>query len=1344
MKKLISFVTISLCLVLISMNANAQLIGVKNIPGDYPDLAAAISDLNTVGVGAGGATLNLLPGNPQTAPAGGYIIGGAGSAVLVTSSAANPITVQGNSNTITAFSPQPTGQLFDGIFKLIGADYISITGFTMMENSSNTVLTPAASNTMTEWGVAQLHVSVTDGCQNNTIQGNTISLNRLYTNSFGIYSNNRHSATAVTIADIVTNNTTGPNSNNKIYSNSISNVNFGICFVGTLADAHMDNGNDIGGTSAATGNTVTNWGGAAPLSGFLSVSSSSFCIYANYQKNVNIAYNTLISAAVSGTSVPFRGIYSDFVSVNVTGSFTNNISNNTVTMTSGFTLGIFEAIRQAASSSGVVSAGITLNMNSNQILNCAVTGFLSQSTITCIINSAEFGVINMNNNIIQGTTSTAGSGGFIGVTNQGLSNAINLKYNQIGTAAGNAITFSAATTGVVNAVTNTSGAPGSTLTMEGNDLRGIVGGSNHSYYVNTGTNPNTNIISNTLTNLNVNNTGSSIMMISNSVTHAPGTIHNVNYNSIVNGFTKSSGSSNIWFYDAFGSSGATVTEINTGNNFSNINCPGSPFSGWRSADGGSIGSKKTITNNIFDNIIAGTVASILHVAFSDNTYASNNVSGNIISNVTSSGSTVGFLSSGHNQNFFNNVIHSLSSTGTGAVVTAISYTNGTVQNCFKNKIYNIRSNNATGSVNGISISFGTTFNIYNNLIGDLKAPSTSSSNDAIRGINVTSTTSNSNLYISYNTIYIPAQASSGANFRTSAIFHTASTTATTARLRMKNNILVNLATPGGTGNVVAYRRSSGTAGMLANYDSASNNNLFYAGIPGPNNQIYNDGTSTASTISSYKNGVFTAGTISPRDSQSDTENPNFLSIVGSSPQFLHIDPTIPTQIESSAMLSIAGITDDFDGNIRQGNAGYIGTGTAPDIGADEFEGIPLDMSPPSISYPLLSNTNSTSNRTLTGVIITDPSGVNGALGTRPRLYYKRKTDANTFVDNTSSTIGWKFSEANGATSPFDFNIDYSLLFGGTGITVGDSVQYFVVAQDLAPTPNVGINSGTFAVQPSSVALNAANFPIGGPINFYRIVGAPLAGDYTVGVLLFNRITGRNITFDRVVKNVVKDVQEIIPKNDIDKKESNKPDEYRTISKEVEEISWIPMENGKVYEEPLYVKRADNQNLPVDAGGGVYATITAAIADLNLRGASAAVRFLLKDGTYPSETLPITISPWTGASSSNTLTIKLDTAVSSISGASSSAIFVVSSADYVTIDGSQSNTANTVCPVSTATRGLIITNTSTSTTSAVIWLQTTAGDSATHNTIKNCNLVGNSNITTLFGVGAGAAQSTLFP
>ena len=100
---------------------------------------------------------------------------------------------------------------------------------------------------------------------------------------------------------------------------------------------------------------------------------------------------------------------------------------------------------------------------------------------------------------------------------------------------------------------------------------------------------------------------------------------------------------------------------------------------------------------------------------------------------------------------------------------------------------------------------------------------------------------------------------------------------------------------------VAYRRSLGTAGTLANYASTSNNNDFYAGTPSATNLIYSDGTSTAQTITAYKDGVFTAGTIAPRDSASVSENPTFLSTTGSSANFLHIDPTVATQIESGGV-----------------------------------------------------------------------------------------------------------------------------------------------------------------------------------------------------------------------------------------------------------------------------------------------------------------------------------------------------------------------------------------------------------------------------------------------------------
>src|SRR5262249_54591541 len=99
-------------------------------------------------------------------------------------------------------------------------------------------------------------------------------------------------------------------------------------------------------------------------------------------------------------------------------------------------------------------------------------------------------------------------------------------------------------------------------------------------------------------------------------------------------------------------------------------------------------------------------------------------------------------------------------------------------------------------------------------------------------------------------------------------------------------------------------------------------------------------------------------------------------------------------------------------------------------------------------------------------------------------------------DNTSATAGWKYAEANGSATPFDFTIDYSRIFGGV-VTAGDVIQYFVVAQDLAGTPNVGINAGTFAATPASVPLTSPAFPIGGSLNSYSIV-ACISGTKTVG------------------------------------------------------------------------------------------------------------------------------------------------------------------------------------------------------------------------------------------------------
>ena len=67
---------ISVLLMLIGAGKSfAQVTGTKVIGVDYATLALAVTDLNTNGVGAGGATIQMAAGFTETAPSGGYVLG---------------------------------------------------------------------------------------------------------------------------------------------------------------------------------------------------------------------------------------------------------------------------------------------------------------------------------------------------------------------------------------------------------------------------------------------------------------------------------------------------------------------------------------------------------------------------------------------------------------------------------------------------------------------------------------------------------------------------------------------------------------------------------------------------------------------------------------------------------------------------------------------------------------------------------------------------------------------------------------------------------------------------------------------------------------------------------------------------------------------------------------------------------------------------------------------------------------------------------------------------------------------------------------------------------------------
>ncbi len=1233
-------------IILTTANLNhlqAQLTGVKNIPGDYADLATAIADLNTQGVGAGGVTLNLVAGNPQTAPAGGYSI------TTLTGTMANQITLEGNGNTITANASLTVGAINDAIFKIIGADYVTINAFSMQENAANTINTPAGSNNMTEWGVALLYSSATEGAQNNTISNNTITLVRTYLNTFGVYSNTRHTSTAPsTTADITA--ATGANKSNKVYGNTISNVNMGITFIGSNNAAFQDSGNDLGGSSASTGNTISNWGGAGALSSYVSNSGTSYCIFMNHQTAFNVSYNTLTSASVTPATT-FRGIVQDYTATAPTGTFTNTISNNTVTMTSAATSGTFTVINTVSGNNMM-----TVNITNNTILNCAISGVASSSTMTCILNSGAINTLNINNNIIRGNTSTATTGGFTGASNTGsVTTTINMNNNQVGNASGNAITFSAANSGAVLGINCSGGASTCTTTIQSNDVRGIThtvaGSSAHSYIVSTGTPLSNTVVSNTFTNLNVNTTGA-VLFINHGYTIPSTGQMIINNNSIVTAYNRTGASGSVTLTTTNSTSGTGSVNNYTNNNFSNITVAGTTsLTGFNNTDGGT-GSTKTITGNTFNNwtAITGAINTMNFTywngvsSLSNNTItnitgqsqvtgitmgsAANNatsiaVNSNTLTNLSSTafGTVIGITCSNTSTliNISENTISTLSATGSASVY-GINLSGATTTNIFKNKIYDLSGSNAASGVSGIRVAGGSTINVYNNLIGDLRTPAANSTLPLI-GLNIQGG-SVVNAY--YNTVYLNAS-STGATFGSSAVF-----VSTTPTVTLRNNIFVNTSTPAGAiGFTLAYMRSSTT---LTSYGSTSNNNLFYAGTPGANNLIFYDGTNSDQTLAAFKTRV------TPRDASSVTENPTFISTTGANANFLHINTSIATQVESGAA-NLASITDDYDAVTRQGNAGYGGTGTSPDIGADEGEFVLLDLTGPGITYTPLVGYCGTGDATLQGVTITDATGV-PTMGTlRPRIYYKKGAGAyfsqpGTLASGTGQNGTWNFPIVAADMG---------------GLMSGDVVSYFVIAQDQVGTPNISSNpTGAVATD-----VNNVTTPPASP-NTATVVTS-LSGTYTVGV------------------------------------------------------------------------------------GGNYTTLKAAVDDYNTKCLAGPVVFSLTDATYPSEVFPITINQVAGASSVNTLTIKPAVGVTpSISGSSSSALIVLNGADFIVIDGSNGNTANTICPLSTASRDLTLTNTNAGGGFyAVVWLQTTGSNGTTDNKVINCNLIGSGNTQTIFGVGMGS-------
>lgn len=389
-------------------------------------------------------------------------------------------------------------------------------------------------------------------------------------------------------------------------------------------------------------------------------------------------------------------------------------------------------------------------------------------------------------------------------------------------------------------------------------------------------------------------------------------------------------------------------------------------------------------------------------------------------NVTSGSSSNSTIS----QNKILNLINT--SVSAAVSVTGIQFSGAaTINEISRNLIHSLNASSSNAFVNGITISGGITNNIYNNLIGNLTTPAANST-DAIRGINITSTTSSSNQNVYNNTIYLNAN-SSGANFGTSGIFHTADNTSTTSALDLQNNIIINTSTAAGTGKTVAYRRSGGG---FFNFKSTSNNNLFFAGAPSAANLIMSDNTlQFYQTINDYKN----ASGLSPRETNSFTESsitPStyFESTTGSDANYLQPKAGLVSQIEGGGN-TIAITSPDYNGVIR-GVAG-----AAFDVGAWEFNGVsPAPVLTALVATPAVTAPQCTKADRAIAIDVTSSSGTitsvilnyshNGVVQTPVTMTNSTgNTYTGTMIAPTTgnATVTWSISATNslGLTTVFN-------------------------------------------------------------------------------------------------------------------------------------------------------------------------------------------------------------------------------------------------------------------------------------------------------------------------------------
>lgn len=604
----------------------------------------------------------------------------------------------------------------------------------------------------------------------------------------------------------------------------------------------------------------------------------------------------------------------------------------------------------------------------------------------------------------------------------------------------------------------------------------------------------------------------------------------------------------------------------------------------------------SITNNTIANLNNGYVPSTAYTTNSVlrgivSSAGTNIISGNTMRNLTTAANATGTTSAASVIGISmtsttapsvvsQNTIYALSNTNSGAVATGvigIHYNGPTTGTNLvaRNFIYGLSSSgtSATGFNYGINISGGLT-NYQNNMI--VVGQGNNIGMD-VRGINDLVGTTN-NYY--NNTVYVGGAPST--NAANSFAFNSAVTTNTRA---FQNNIFVNARSNGSsTGKHYAVSlagTAANPAGLTSNY------NIYQATGLGGVLGLFNATDRTSLALWQTATG---------QDANSKNASPCLVNPTAATPDLHLSDCSGAGNPAEASGITIASVTDDFDGQTRS-------TLTPVDIGADagNFGPTGIDMRAASLVSPTL-----TSCKTATETVAVSITNLS--------------TNAIDFsVNNVTVSVT--------ATGGYSSSV---ILSSGTLAAGSSQTVTMPVTIDLTVSGNYIFNANTSVTGD----LNASN----DAMTATNIVLSSLGGIYTVG-------TSGN---------------------------------YSTL--------------------PLAISAVNNATC-----------ITAPIV------------LSLLDASYNLNSTPLVINNNANLTSTNTLTIKPATGVTStITGSvASGALIVLNGADFVTIDGSNSGGTD---------KSLTISNTSTTNASGIFISSLGSGTGATNNTIKNCTINVNSSLS----------------